>query len=56
MDVLPLSEDWNQWIQSKGKCKEAGSRARKWEPITVSAYLLMKFQHSKHGGKKTAAA
>lgn len=51
--VLPLSEEW---AQGKGKGKEAGSGVRKWEPITVSAYLALKFQQSKDSGKKIIAA
>lgn len=54
VDVLPLSEGWKEWAQGKGKCKEAGFGVRKWEPIAAGAYLAMKFQQSKDGGKQTA--
>lgn len=56
MDVLPLPEDWKDWAQSMGKGKEAGSVVKKWEPITSGAYLDMKFEQSKAGGEKKAAA
>lgn len=56
VDVLPLSEDWKDWAQSKGKDKEAGSAVRKWEPITSGGYLEMKFELSKAGSKEATAA
>lgn len=51
MDVLPLSDNWKEWVQGKGKHEEAGSVVKKWEPITVRAYVAMKFEQAKYGGK-----